>query len=182
MAWVLFFWHGVFKFNYLFDKHVLKLPLYYGMYYNINQISVTIEPSFMIFEEAKFSCQCYLSFILLDIISHDQLMEKILILLKLSSIWMKILSYIVHTSWIEFKFLKWIKMHGMEFGLKWISIQHLNSIHCSTIGLKLNWIKLKRNGMQIVESIENLLVNMVLEFFNFKKTQIRKKPHLLGMG
>jgi hypothetical protein len=51
----------------------------------------------------------------------------------------------------------------MEFGLKWIPIQHLNSIHYSTIGLELNWIKLKRNGMQIVENIENLLVNMVLE-------------------
>jgi hypothetical protein len=44
------------------------------------------------------------------------------------------------------------------------------SIHYSTIGLKLNLINLKRNGMQIVESIENLLVNMVLEFLNFKKT------------
>ncbi len=136
----------------------------------------------MIFEEAKFSSQCYLSFILLDIVSHDQLMKKILILLKLISIWMKILSHIVHTSWIEFKFLKWNKIHGMEFGLKWIPIQHLNSIHYSTIGLKLNWIKLKRNGMQIVESIENLLVNMVLEFINLKKTQFFLKSHLLGMG
>jgi hypothetical protein len=95
---------------------------------------------------------------------------------------MKILSYIVHTSWIEFKFLKWIKIHGMEFGLKWIPIQHLNSIHYSTIGLKLNWIKLKRNGMQIVESIENPLVNTVLEFFNFKKTQIRTKTSFIGNG
>jgi hypothetical protein len=60
----------------------------------------------------------------------------------------------------------------MEFGLKWIPNQHLNSIHYSTIGLKLNLINLKRNEMQIVESIENLLVNMVLEFFNFKETQI----------
>jgi hypothetical protein len=36
--------------------------------------------------------------------------------------------------------------------------------------------------MQIVENIENLLVNMVLDFFNFKNTQIKKKPHLVGMG
>jgi len=60
----------------------------------------------------------------------------------------------------------------MEFGLKWIPIQHLNSIHYSTIGLKLNWIKLKRNGMQIVESIENLLVSMVLEFKFFQEYKI----------
>jgi hypothetical protein len=36
--------------------------------------------------------------------------------------------------------------------------------------------------MQIVESIENLLVNMVLEFINLKKTQFFLKSHLLGMG
>jgi hypothetical protein len=73
--------------------------------------------------------------------THDnQLMQKNLILWKLNYIWMKILNDIAcHLSWIEFQILN----------------LNLN---------KWKGIWLKRIGMQInEESIEKLLVNMVLE-------------------
>jgi len=79
-----------------------------------------------------------------------------LILWKLSFIQMKLLNDIACC--LNYSFLNCIQMRWLEFELNSNLTKELNWIELN------NWIKiqLKRNRMQIVEGIKNLLGNMVL--------------------